>query len=997
MLNKLRVLQFNSSTLLLALLIVVGYAGNYFSFPFGFGVDFLFGSIAVLVVVSLYGIVWGTVASSIAGFYTIILWQHPYASIIFTCETLFVAWRLRQGDRNIVLIDMIFWLLIGMPLVWLFYSQILQVGAITTSIILVKQPVNGIFNALVASLILTYKPLYRWAKSYSARANVFFEQILLDLLVAFVIVPALMLIVVNNRVVTDYEQEQLIETVETSAQHLASELQQWHQSGLEALRYLAETSSQTRIVVSEQTQESMELAIRSLPLFRQIYMINADLEIIATATNREEQVSLLLDRSEVNRINFSQLDIPRKPQIFVLPSQIEKNSAPLQPKILQTLPIILDERWVGNIIAELNIDFIEQLLQTETLSLPLRSTLLDKNNLVIASTDSELNFQQILNRRQNGEISYVKSEGAEKVYHWLPIMPGKALIARWKESFYGQDLLINEEIPLSLIIEVPASPYIDYLQSLYIRSLTILLLIALSAILIAKFLSRLLVKPIFKLTTFTNNLPNKLLQHKTIEFPRSFIIEMNTLATNFEVMSKTIEQNIQQIQTTNRKLQQAKETAEIASKAKDLFLANISHELKTPLNSILGYSKLIQKKLTAEGIHTQYQGLSPENSLQVRKPFPFSQDGEKISSLNYNANNKDNSEGTKFDDWLEIIQQNGKDLLNLIDEILDYAKAKAYKARLSPSLITVLDFMEDIVRVTSIKAAEKNIFFLYETSDNLPTNVYADDRRLRQILLNLLNNAIKFTNKGQVTLKVSQIGRKSSRDGLPPQVNLRFAVIDTGIGISQPDLDKIFQPFEQIERLEAKEVGTGLGLAICKMLVELMGGKLNVQSELNKGSVFWFDLAFPEIQINLTTESLSVREIVGYKGKRFTILVVDDVPASRLLFRDILEPLGFKVATTENGQQALQFARQNQPDLILTDLFMPIRTGFTLVPEIRRIEGLEEIPIITVSASGFEEVEKQSRAIGCDAFLTKPIDDEKLLNLIEKYLNLEWVYRTRNS
>ena len=246
--NKSRTLLLNPSVQLLAFLIAAGYVGNYLSFPFGFGVDFLFGSIAVLIVVSLYGIWWGTIASLIAGSYTITLWQHPYALIIFTCEALFVAWRLRQGERNLLLSDMIFWLLIGMPLVWFFYGHIFQVEAITTSLILVKMPVNGIFNALVASFILTYKPLYRWANSSLKRTAVFFEQILLNLLVAFVLIPTLMLMVVDNRVVIKHEQSELIETLEISAKNLASDLLQWHQSGLEVLRQLAETSSQTKIV-----------------------------------------------------------------------------------------------------------------------------------------------------------------------------------------------------------------------------------------------------------------------------------------------------------------------------------------------------------------------------------------------------------------------------------------------------------------------------------------------------------------------------------------------------------------------------------------------------------------------------------------------------------------------------------------------------------------------------------------------------------------------------
>ena len=948
MFNKLRTPWRNTSVAFLAILIVAGYAGNYFSYPFGFGVDFLFGSIAVLIVVRLYGISWGTIASLIAGYYTINLCQHPYALIIFTCEALFVAWRLRQGNQNILLIDMIFWLVIGMPLALLFYGFILQVGTITTAIIVLKQPVNGIFNALVASLILTYKPLYRWSNCPSRRATFFFEQILLNLLVAFVLIPALMLMAIDNRVAMKHEQSTLIANLETAAQNLSTDLLRWHQSGLEALRRLASTSSQSQIVVLNQTQQSMELAIRSLPLFRQIYIINPDLEVIAAAT--------LHNKSRSNHPDFTQLDIPRKPEIFVLPSSSEDKSKHKKPKILQTLPIILNNRWLGNIVAELNIDFIEQLLQTETYILPLESTLLDENQLLIASTHKELDASQILNRRQKGKISYVQLDNQEDgVYHWLSTLETKPLIARWKESFYGQNVQINEEIPLTLVMEAPAEPYIDYLQLLYVRSLTLLLLISSFSIVFAKFLSRLLVKPILNLARFSTNLPDKLLHHEAIELPRSSVSEMNALAKNFEDMSQTIEQNIQQIQQTNKKLKQAKETAEVANHAKDQFLANISHELKTPLNSIIGNSKLIQKNLA------QSNSLAENQSNLVK--------------------------------WLTIINQSGEYLLSLIDEILDFAKTKAHKVQLSPSVISLETFLQDIVWSSESKAAAKNIEFKYETSGDLPINIYVDDQRLRQILFNLLDNAIKFTEQGKVTLKVSQIDRSQTNDShIKSQVTLRFTIIDSGVGIAYQDLNNIFQPFEQAGELAARGFGTSLGLAICQQLIDLMGGKLMVSSKLNQGSRFWFDLVLSEIKVTSEIEPDTVTEISGYQGQQQTILVVDDTTTSRILFVDLLEPLGFKVMTAKNGQQALQIASQNKPDLILTDLFMPIRTGFTLISELRKKIDFETTPIIAISASSFEQVEKQSRAVGCDNFLTKPIDDVKLLNLIGKYLNLEWIY-----
>lgn len=965
--HKNRISLSISSILLLIVLTALGYVGNYFSYPFGFGVDFLFGSIAVLVVVSLYGIWWGAFSSLIAGSYTIILWQHPYALIIFICEALFVGWRMRRRERHLLTSDMLFWIFIGMPLVLLFYGYILKVGTITTLIILLKQPVNGIFNTLIASFILNYKPIHRWANSAPEKTSVFFKQLLLNLLVAFVLIPALILMVINNQTAMKHEENILIASLEASAQNLANDLQRWHQFGLSALRYLAQTSSRSQIVVSGQTQYGLKLAIESLPLFREAYIINADLQVIATS--QEESTSEQLD--------FSRIILPREPQIFVLPDLIGQDSSEKMPRIWQTLPIILDNRWLGNIIAELNIEFVERFLETETHSVPLVSTLLDQKQLAIATTNPELDTRLPF-RRPEGEINSVQSSDSEsEIFHWLPISEGKPLIARWRESFYIRELLIDEEIPLVLSIEAPAAPYIDYLQLLYIRNLAILLAIALISILIARYLSRLLIKPILDLAIFTTDLPDKILSNQAIELPRTNVNETNALANNFEVMSRTIEKNIQQIKYNNQKVERARKKSEIANRAKDRFLANISHELKTPLSSIIGYSRLIHKNLSLERLRT---------------------------------NNLDNPRYLEYLEWLEHVEQNSKYLLTSIDEILDLAKSKANKIKLHPSLVNVASFTEDLILFGRRKAAEKNISFRFEASNNLPVDIYTDEQRLRQVLLNLLDNAVRFTEQGQITLQISRVNRAEIGDSeknessaieerstllrnSPSLVCLRFKIIDTGIGIARQNLTRIFQPFEQIDKYEASEIGTGLGLSISSQLVELMGGKLRVKSELDKGSIFWFDLAFPEIKTTPIVESQSVKEIVGYKGKQLTILIVDDVRTSRLLLRDILNPLGFKVLTAKNGQQGLQLAQQYKPDLILTDIFMPIKTGFTLTAELRQNDDFARTPIVAVSASSFEEIDRQSRAAGCSSFIAKPIDDRKLLNLLGRHLNIEWMYQ----
>ena len=399
----------------------------------------------------------------------------------------------------------------------------------------------------------------------------------------------------------------------------------------------------------------------------------------------------------------------------------------------------------------------------------------------------------------------------------------------------------------------------------------------------------------------------------------------------------------------NLSLEEAKQAAEAASKAKSGFLANMSHELRTPLNAILGYAQVLQRSLNQDNfaqkpnfVHRQLEGL-------------------------------------------QTIEGSGKHLLTLINDILDFSKIEAQKMKLYPHKINFPAFLGGVADIISMGALEKGLVFEYEPLPDLPKSVLVDDKRLRQILINLLGNAVKFTEMGKITFKVGL----SSQE----QAQIRFEVADSGVGIAPEELKTIFQPFEQVGDTKHRSGGTGLGLSIAKQLVELMGGKLQVSSELGKGSSFWFELSlsttFDNTENQVDNEPRG--QIIGYQGRKRTILVVDDNQANCSLMSNILEPLGFKVVIAENGQEGLDMARQLQPDLILTDVFMPIKTGFVMALELRQIKGLKDIPIIALSASTLELVQEKSLLAGCAAFLPKPIDQHKLLAALGRYLHLEWI------
>ncbi|BAY48004.1 ATP-binding protein [Scytonema sp. HK-05] len=375
-------------------------------------------------------------------------------------------------------------------------------------------------------------------------------------------------------------------------------------------------------------------------------------------------------------------------------------------------------------------------------------------------------------------------------------------------------------------------------------------------------------------------------------------------------------------------------------RAKSQFLANMSHELRTPLNGILGYAQILKKGKTITD--------------------------QQKSGLN-------------------IIHQCGEHLLNLINDVLDISKIEARKMELYPKNFHFPEFLEAIAEICRIRAEQKGIELIYETLTPIPKAVRADEKRLRQVLINLLGNAVKFTEQGYITFKVGY-----------HQEKFRFQVEDTGIGIAKEKLEEIFLPFQQVGEKIRETEGTGLGLTISRQLAELMGGDLKVESTLGKGSVFWLDLDLPEVEWTDVAD-ISENNIIGFKGLKRKILVVDDKWANRSVLVNMLEPLGFEVLEATDGLDGLNKAHQFQPDIILLDLVMPVMDGFEATRRLRMMPELEGVVVIAISASVFDFDHQQSREVGCDGFLPKPVREADLLEKVRVHLGLEWVYEEIDS
>ena len=399
-----------------------------------------------------------------------------------------------------------------------------------------------------------------------------------------------------------------------------------------------------------------------------------------------------------------------------------------------------------------------------------------------------------------------------------------------------------------------------------------------------------------------------------------------------------------QVKERTAELEVAKGKAEAANHAKSAFLANISHDLRTPLNGILGYVQILK---TTKGLTE------------------------------------------KQESGLGVIQQSGEHLHTLINDILELSKIEAGKLELNPADVHVPSFLAGIVDIIRIRAEQKGLQFVLAAARDLPEGICADERRLRQVLLNLLDNAVKFTEHGRVVFHVDTLAVSNS------EARLRFKVADSGIGMSPEQLCGIFQPFVQVGETRQRSAGIGLGLAISRRLVRLMGSDIQVRSEPGEGTVFWFDLGLPltEARARLPEVELAV----GYSGPRKKVLVVDDAPTNRAVVTDFLGTLGFEVAEAENGEAGLKCAREFRPDLILMDVVMPVMDGLKATRLLRQLPGFQTTPIIGVSASASDSDAATHLAAGANAFLTKPIAFPRLLAEMGDLLKIAWVYESRKA
>ncbi|WP_071517924.1 hybrid sensor histidine kinase/response regulator [Geitlerinema sp. PCC 9228] len=613
---------------------------------------------------------------------------------------------------------------------------------------------------------------------------------------------------------------------------------------------------------------------------------------------------------------------------------------------------------------------LDQLSKTTSDLTPVSTALEVTNRKIIDRARQEFdNWQELVSNLRHAGYAMTQRE-AEKI---------AAAIVDPLEKQSQNDLLLNSlQLSNDGLLGEPSNVYIFHIPNTYwklvivkpiaevtneyasvlrtiVKSAIAILLVAAIIAIIA--IRRTLVAPIKHLSQASQAIAAGNLRRRVqIEGVK----ELESLGNSFNQMAFQLQSSFRELEKSNnaleervkartQELEKAKSKAETANRAKSNFLANMSHELRTPLNGILGYIQILQK----------------------------------ATDLNQHRA------------AVDTIQKSSSHLLTLITDILDLSKIEAEKMELHQTEFHLPSFLTSVAEISQIEAQQKNLIFTYKSDSEIPAAVYADERRLRQVLINLIGNAVKFTEAGHVTFTVRYL-EKVQED--PETVKLRFQIEDSGVGIPEDHIQEIFHPFEQVGNILQKSQGSGLGLSLSQKILNIMGSQIQLNSTPGVGSTFWFDIDL-QVTSQWNTEAIQTHQgkIVGYQGDTQRILVVDDKWENRDVIVNLLKPLGFDIVQAENAQQGIQQVEKQIPHLIITDLLMPDCDGFGFIQQLRQNPDLYAVPIIVSSASGIMVDRDRAIEYGGDDFLEKPVHATQLLQKLQQHLQLQWTYDAKET
>ncbi|MBL1210013.1 ATP-binding protein, partial [Geminocystis sp. GBBB08] len=637
---------------------------------------------------------------------------------------------------------------------------------------------------------------------------------------------------------------------------------------------------------------------------------------------------------------------------------------------LRPIDINNDGSFDGFLNTTIKLDQISDFLSNLKLSQSSQVFIVNNRGELIANSTRELPFNPtdktllLANHSQDKLTQFIAESLTTKIGNFQNIKnQNNFIFPLHQENYFTEVIHYQHYLGLDwfVVVVIPQSDFMAQINANTKTTIFLCILGLLIAIFTTIFISRWLAKPIQELAFASDRFSQGNL---TTRVKIQGVKELTNLSQSFNYMAEKLLTSLQSLEKVNNDLEnrvlertqqltEAKNKAEVANQAKSTFLANMSHELRTPLNAILGFAQLM-----------------------MRSPILPPQDKEKIS----------------------IINRSGEYLLTLINNVLDLAKIEAGKTTFNPHKFDLYHLLEDLEDFLKLNAEQRGLQLIFEGHQDIPRYIETDSVKLRQVLINLLSNALKFTKEGGVNVFVTSsnyhINTEEKIDDNIEKINLIFEISDTGAGIPENEVENLFKAFYQTDTGKNIQEGTGLGLVISRQFIKLMGGDITVKSEVGVGTTFIFNIVVTKVDpLGIEKESI-ISRVIGLQPHeiKYRILVVDDKEVNCQLLNSLLTPIGFEVQEAYNGQQAVQIWEECKPHPILRDRRMLVMDGYEQTKAIKRKIKGNATAVIALTASVLEEEKVICLSAGCDDFLRKPFRQEAIFNAIGKHLGVKYLY-----
>jgi signal transduction histidine kinase/CheY-like chemotaxis protein len=924
-------------------LALLGLAGNHLPIPLFFGIDFLVGNIFVFLALALLGTRAGLGVAMLAGLATLDIWGHTNSwmgLVVQTAVVGFLIWHKRPPGtpRNMPSRVAGYWVVLGIPLIAGLYRYNLGLEWAVALTVAFKQAVNDVFNALVAALLLAYLPVRRWCGYDAKEWTISLRGLQTNLLAVFAFFPPLVVMALLSQSEGGDVERVLQDRLVVRTNAMGADLQHWIKEHLGAAQALAQKAAQVGRGGEAELRSTMNFFAQASQSVAAVGLLDANGRVAWVAP-----ASAGLGSNDFSDLRwFQRLVEERQPVLGWIPTGRLLH----EPLVVVAAPVLYagQDDFQGGVVLVYKSRDMKNIFSAEALEDGLRVTLLGRDGRVVFGSDPRFEPGQDFVQQRGGAVV----QRLPGMYRWQPDGT-KSKLQGWMSSYYMRQVALGEQ-GWSLVVGLPLQAYLTSLQSKLLSGLGAIFALVLLAFLVGSRMGRRIVRPLRELEQATTQLAQGVMCGESIRLRHHGFGEIDALVDNFHGMATQLQQSYDELVAAHEDLERrvAQRTADLsrqteelahsrdeaqrASRAKTEFLSSMSHEMRTPMNAILGFSQYLQA-----------ENLSEEHRMSV-----------------------------------DEIYKAGLHLLTLIDDVLNLAKIEAGRMEMSLEPVELVPLVDECEVLVSGLAAKRGIALFHD--DLAGVAVRADRVRLKQVLLNLMSNAIKYNRDGgRVRLSVQPA------EG----ARLRIRVTDTGQGIAAERLGELFLPFNRLGAENSAIEGSGIGLTLTKRMVELMDGQVGVESQVGEGSTFWLEL--PQETVAAVADASAGHDGEGALSQENwdTVLYIEDNPINLKLVRHLLRlRKNTRMLSAHTPELGIELARSQQPDLILLDINLPGLDGYQVLRIFQDDEKLRHVPVVAITANALPTDIARGMAAGFADYLTKPLDIPHFNKVLETQLGV---------